>query len=67
LAVTPHEQGSVAGLLSGVAVIGNVVGPMVGTALYPITHTGPYLLNALIMATMVVLVFASRRVRSVRA
>lgn len=67
LAVTPYEQGSVAGLLSGVAVVGNVLGPMLGTALYPVARTGPYLLNGAIMAAVFVMVLTSRRVRQVRA
>jgi hypothetical protein len=50
-----------------VAVIGNVVGPMVATALYPVTHIAPYLLNAAIMTAVLVLVLVSRRVRAIRA
>lgn len=67
LSVEPNEQGSVAGLLSGIAVIGNVFGPMLGTTLYAFAHTGPYMLNAAIMSATVVLVVTSRRVRNVRA
>jgi MFS family permease len=67
LSVGPDEQGSVAGILSGVAVIGNVFGPMLGTALYAFARTGPYVLNAVIMSAVFVLVVASKRVRSVRA
>ena len=63
LAVSPDEQGSVAGLLGGVSVIGNVVGPMLGTALYSFDRHGPHLLNAAIMAGMVVLVWTSQRIR----
>lgn len=66
LSVEASEQGSVAGLLGGVPVIGNVFGPMLGTTLYGYTHTGPYILNAAIMSAVLVLVFRSRRVRSVR-
>src|SRR5512143_567064 len=36
LSVDANEQGAVAGLVNGVAVIGNVVGPMIGTTLYAI-------------------------------
>ncbi len=67
LAVSPYEQGSVAGMISGVAVIGNVVAPMVGTTLYEYGPDGPFYLNSAIMAAMLVLVFASARVRSIRA
>ena len=53
-------------LSRGVSVIGNVVGPMIGTALYEITHTAPYLLNAAIMVAVVGLAFGSRRIRTLR-
>jgi hypothetical protein len=67
LSVEPNEQGSVAGMLGGVAVIGNVFGPMLGTTLYSFARTGPYLLNAVIMLGAVALVFSNRRVRLIRA
>jgi len=67
LAVTPSEQGSVAGVVGGVAVIGNVFGPMLGTSLYELRHTAPFLLNGAIMAAVLVLVFTNRRLRSARA
>jgi MFS family permease len=67
LSVGPGEQGSVAGMLSGIAVVGNVFGPMLGTILYQYTRTGPYVLNAVIMLLVLALVFLSPRVRSVRA
>jgi len=67
LAVEPNEQGSVAGVIGGVSVVGNVFGPMLGTTLYTYSRSGPFLLNAVIMVAVLVLVFASRRVRAVRA
>ena len=67
LSVEPNEQGSVAGILSGVAVIGNVFGPMLGTTLYAFERTGPYILNAVIMVGVLILVFSNRRVRLIRA
>jgi MFS family permease len=67
LSVEPNEQGSVAGMLGGVAVIGNVFGPMLGTALYAVARTGPYILNAVIMTGAMVVVFSNRRVRLIRA
>ncbi len=67
LSVEPNEQGSVAGMLGGVAVIGNVFGPMLGTTLYAVARTGPYVLNALIMTGARALVFTNRRVRLIRA
>ncbi len=67
LSVEPNEQGSVAGMLGGIAVIGNVFGPMLGTTLYERTHIAPYVLNATIMAAVLVFVLTSTRVRAVRA
>ena len=67
LSVEPNEQGSVAGMLGGVAVIGNVFGPMLGTTLYTFARTGPYILNAVIMVGATALIFRSRRVRLIRA
>jgi MFS family permease len=66
LAVEANEQGSAAGILGGVAVAGNVVGPMLGTALYELSHDAPYLVNAALLAATLVLVLTSRRVRQVR-
>jgi MFS family permease len=66
LCVSPAEQGSVAGQLSGVAVIGNVVGPMLATALYEFAHTAPYMLNAAIMVVVIGVAFGSRQLRTLR-
>ena len=60
LSVEANEQGAVAGLVNGVAVLGNVFGPMLGTTLYAISPIGPYVLNAAIMAGAWALLFANR-------
>jgi MFS family permease len=67
LSVTASEQGSVAGVVGGVAVIGNVFGPMLGTSLYELRQTAPFMLNGAIMAAVLVYVFTSCRLRGVRA
>jgi len=67
LAVTPKEQGSVAGVVGGVAVIGNVFGPMLGTWLYELRHSAPFLLNGAMMAAVLVFVFTNRHLRGARA
>ena len=67
LAVEANEQGSAAGILGGVSVAGNVIGPMLGTALYEMSHKAPFLVNVVIFAFVLILVFTNRRVRQVRA
>jgi MFS family permease len=67
LSVEANEQGAVAGLVTGVAVLGNVFGPMLGTSLYALSPIGPYALNAAIMSGSWVLLFANRRLRNLRA
>lgn len=66
LSVDANEQGSVAGMISGVSVVGNVFGPMLGTMLYSYWHTGPFILNTAIMCLVLILVFTSGRIRAVR-
>jgi MFS family permease len=67
LSVDANEQGAVAGLVNGVAVIGNVVGPMIGTTLYAMNPIGPYAMNAAVMAAAWGLLYANRRLRHLRA
>lgn len=67
LAVSPDEQGSAAGLLTGLAVIGNVVGPLVGTTLFAWWAPAPFALNAAIMLPIVVVAATSRRVGAAAA
>jgi MFS family permease len=67
LSVEANEQGAVAGLVTGVAVLGNVFGPMLGTTLYAINPIGPYVLNAAIMAGAWALLFVNRRLRLLRS
>lgn len=67
LSVEVDEQGAAAGILGGVAVAGNIFGPMLGTSFYSTSHTAPYLMNAAFMAGALALIATSRRVRRVRA
>jgi len=67
LSVGLGEQGAVAGVMGGLAVVGNVVGPMVATTLYQLDHRAPYLLCLAIMTGALAIVVGSRRVRSLRA
>ena len=43
LAVGPEEQGAVGGLVSACPAAGFVLGPLVGTSLYQVSHTLPYI------------------------
>jgi hypothetical protein len=50
LTAAAHEQGTVAGVLGGLSVIGNVFGPVIGTSLYELRPIAPYVLNTVVMA-----------------
>jgi MFS family permease len=67
LCVKADEQGSVAGLIGGIAVVGNIVGPMLGTGLYALNPLGPYLLDAVLMAGMALFAWLHPRLRTVGA
>jgi hypothetical protein len=64
VSITSPAEVSVVG---GVSVIGNVFGPMLGTKLYQLLPTGPYLLNGAIMAGVLVFTFTNARLRTLRA
>jgi len=66
LSVEPEEQGAVAGITGAISVLGNVFGPLLGTALYELSPRGPYLLNGILMALGLAYSFAHPRLRSVR-
>jgi MFS family permease len=66
VSVEPEEQGGVAGLFGGVTTLGNVFGPMLGTTLYQLTPSAPYVLNATVMGAVLLFVLKSARVRQLR-
>lgn len=66
LAVGPKEQGAVAGLTNAIGVVGNIFGPMLGTALFELTPTGPYMLNGALMVLTFGYILTDRRLRAVR-
>jgi MFS family permease len=66
LAVSAEEQGAVAGLLGGLAVLGNVFGPMLGTTLYTYSPRAPYALNGALMTGMLLFVLVNPRIRATR-
>jgi MFS family permease len=67
LSVGIHEQGAVAGVMGGLAVVGNVVAPMIATTLYQVDHRAPYFLSLGVMTLALGLVWASPRIRGLRA
>ena len=67
VSVGVHEQGAVAGVMGGLAVVGNIVGPMVATSLYELDHRAPYLLCAAVMTAALGVVGRSRRIRHLPA
>jgi hypothetical protein len=67
LSVGVGEQGTVAGVMSGLSVVGNVFGPMLATSPYQVDQRAPYLLCVAIMLGALWIVVASRRVRGLRA
>jgi len=66
LAVSAEEQGAVAGLLGGLAVLGNVFGPMLGTTLYSLSPRAPYALNGALMTCVLIFVLLNPRIRATR-
>ncbi len=66
LAVGSDEQGAVAGITGAIAVVGNIFGPLVGTALYEWSPRGPYALNLLLVVIALVFSFVHPRLRGLR-
>ncbi|HWP65835.1 MAG TPA: MFS transporter [Candidatus Limnocylindria bacterium] len=66
LSAGAHEQGHVAGVLGGLSVIGNVVGPVVGTSLYELQPIAPYVLNTTLMAAATAYALSHPIVRALR-
>ncbi|MDG2307162.1 MAG: MFS transporter [Candidatus Binatia bacterium] len=67
LSVAPEEQGAVAGITSAIGVVGNIFGPLLGTALYEWSPRGPYLLNGVLMAAALVFSLTHPGLRRARA
>ncbi|MDZ7670111.1 MAG: MFS transporter [Gammaproteobacteria bacterium] len=57
LAVSPEEQGSVAGVASSCGPLGFTIGPLLGTALYQIHGQLPYLVTVLIYIPLLIFTF----------
>jgi MFS family permease len=52
LAVEPHEQGEIAGLVGATSGAGFIFGPMIATGLYRIAPSAPYIFGAVLMAVL---------------
>ena len=64
LAVGPEEQGAVSGMVSACPAAGFVLGPLVGTSLYQLNPTLPYLFACLLMLPLSLYVWRLGRVAS---
>lgn len=64
LAVGPHEQGAVAGLIMALAGLSFLAPPVVGVGLYEITEWAPFAANAVLLALALGLCFASASLRA---
>ena len=63
LAVGPHEQGVVAGLMMSLAGLGFLVPPVAGVALYGLGEAAPFAANAVILAIALVMAWTSPALR----
>jgi MFS family permease len=66
LSAPAGEQGTVAGVLGGLSVMGNVVGPVIGTSLYHYAPVAPYVLNTVVMAAASLYALSHPQVRALR-
>jgi MFS family permease len=64
LAVNPGEQGAAAGLVMGAGSTGHVISSLAIMPLYQVFHMGPYVLNAVLMASLLVYTLTNRRIRA---
>jgi hypothetical protein len=52
LAVDPHEQGAIAGLVGATNGAGFIFGPMIATGLYRLSPAAPYIFGAVLMVAL---------------
>jgi len=63
LAVSPDEQGAVAGLTSGAGASGFIFAPLIGNALYGVAPALPYWLGTALLAGLFIYAFTNRRLK----
>ena len=59
LAVEPHEQGAIAGLMMSLAGLSFLAPPVIGVALYELAEPGPFIGNSVLLAAALILCFVS--------
>lgn len=64
LAVGPHEQGAVAGLMMALAGLSFLAPPVIGVGLYELAEWAPFAANSLLMVVALDLCFASSPLRA---
>lgn len=64
LAVKPGEQGAAAGLVMGAGSTGHVISSLAIMPFYQFFHAGPYILNAMLMAGLLIYTLTNRRIRA---
>lgn len=57
LRVSDEEQGQIAGLNNSALALGRMIGPLIGTFLYTISHKAPYFLSAAVLFGLLLFVF----------
>lgn len=63
LAVEPHEQGAIAGLMMSLAGLSFLAPPVIGVALYELAVPAPFIANSVILAAALALSFTSPALR----
>ncbi len=64
LAVEPHEQGAIAGLMMSLAGLSFLAPPVIGVALYELVEPAPFLANAVLLAAALAVCFTSAPLRN---
>jgi MFS family permease len=65
LEVDPHEQGTVAGIMTAAQGYGAMAGPLVATSLYQIQPALPYLLTCVLLSLVAIAAWVSPRLRRI--
>lgn len=64
LAVEPHEQGAIAGLMMSLAGLSFLAPPVIGVALYELAEPAPFMANAVLLAVALLVCFTSAPLRN---